>query len=423
MKLSEFEKEISSLILQPIQLPDNGEVIELSLDDVRYIPPRERIEKEIAEKLYPKYIEFAEGQEPIEWLEERKQLFAEKDVLKYSTMTEEIDNCCLKSVGKKKYPFDFFSKASLKEVNYIKAKKPRIEENPEKKQDLVLSIAIYSNGEKKGVKSHSYLVLGSQTLSELADAIYCVNNFSKVSVDQDPRSEKNGIYFFFENCFYNKGMISDETRRKISDEDILLHTAEREIEENIRLAKETKQKIAAEEDISFAVDSVQIDAEIDGLRNEKNKIVKRRIEIYNMLAQYQEPITWLRSKNKSANYNALSMETTRFSDLHLKIGAQYLYCHAGDCEHVLIVENVRGYSPHIDNYDSFPVLVYQNKIRRLKCSVCKYLPGRIVTTDDESICENPCLFCEVCFKLLHPDDERTPPEEKKYEKHAYFQDT
>jgi hypothetical protein len=422
MKLSEFEKEISSLILQPIHLPDDGRVIDLSLDEVRYIPPRERIEKEISETLYPKYKEFAEGHEPEEWKEERKQLFAEKDTLKYSTITEEINNCYLKSVGKKKYPFDFFSKASLKEVNYVKAKKPRIEENPEKKQDLVLSIAIYSNGEKKGIKSHSYLVLGSQTLNELADAIYCVNNFSKVSADQDPRSEKNGIYFFFENCFYNKGMISDDTRRQISDEDILLGKQLEQIDDKLRLAKETKQKNSAVEDIHFAEEPNQLDEEIDNLRTMKNQIVKRRIEIYNMLAQYQEPITWLRNKNSGTNYNALSMETTRFRDLNLKIGAQYLYCHAGDCEHVLIVENVRGYSPTIDNYDSFPVLVYQNKIRRLKCSVCKYLPGRIVTTNDEAICENTCLFCEVCFKLLHPDDELLAPEQKKYQKHTYFND-
>jgi hypothetical protein len=420
MKLSEFEKEISSLILQPIPLPDDGKVIDLSLDDVRYIPPRERIEKEITEKLYPKYVEFAKGQEPEDWKEERKNLFAEKDILKYSTITEEINNCCLKSVGKKKYPFDFFSKASLKEVNYIKAKKPRIVENPEKKQDLVLSIAIYSN-EKKGVKSDSFLVLGSQTLNELADAIYCVNNFSKASVDQDPRSEKNGIYFFFENYFYNKGMISNETRKQISDEDILLGRELMQIDADLLAAKENKEKNVAG-DIHFGMERDQIDVEIDNLRVVKNQILKRRIEIYNMLAQYQEPISWLRNKNSKISYNALPMETTSFSDLKLKIGAQYLYCHAGDCEHVLIVENVRGYSPIIDNYDSFPVQVYQNKIRRLKCSVCKYLPGRIVTTNDESICENPCLLCEVCFDLLHPDDDKLEPEEKKYEKHPYFLD-
>jgi snRNA-activating protein complex subunit 3 len=389
MKLSDFEKEISSLILQPIHLPNEQE-IDLSVDDIQYIPPRVRIEKEISEKLCPKYQKFIK-EDPKDWLEERKKMFEEKGILNYSTMTDEIDNCTLKSVGKKKYPFEFFNKPSLKEVNYIKCKKPRIEENPEKKRDLVLSIAIYSN-EKKGIKSASFLVLGSQTLDALADAIYCYNNFS---VDMHC-NVKNSSYFFIENSFYNKGMISDEDRAILANEDQQL---QRELQQAENQQGEMSEKAR-------------------DLTLQKSK---RRVEIFEMLVQYQEPITWLRNKNRNVNYNALPMETTHFGDLSLKIGVQYLYCH-NSCEHVLVVENVRGFNATIDNYDSFPVLFYQNKVRRLKCFVCKYLPGRIVTSNDDATCENPCLFCDVCFSMLHPDDGNLPPEQKSYEKHPYFLD-
>jgi len=393
MKLSEFEKEISSLVLQPIQLPEAAQEFDISVDDVRYTPPRERIEKEISDKLCPKYREFVK-EDPKGWLQQRKQLFEEKDILKYSTIVEEIDNCELKSVGKKKYPFDFFSKASIKEVNYVKYKKPRIDENPEKKRDLVLSIAIYSN-EKKTVKSHSFLVLGSQTLDTLADAIYCYNNFP---ADMDATARNS--YFFIENCFYNKDMISDIDRVEISRED-------QQLEKDLLEFREKQQNE-------------------DGPPSEKARAIykqmkKRRFEILNTLIRYQQPITWLRNKNPNVTYHALPMETTHFGDLSVKIGAQYLYCHNG-CEHILVVENVRGYSSQIDNYDSFPVLLYQNKVRRLKCFVCKYLPGRVVTSDDALTCENPCLFCDVCFACLHPDDDIVPVEEKSYEKHPYFLD-
>jgi len=307
-------------------------------------------------------------------------------------MTNEIDNCCLKSVGKKKYPFDFFSKASLKEVNYVKCKKPRIEENPEKKQDLVLSIAIYSN-EKKGIKSCSYLVLGSQTLDVLADALYCYNNFSEVS------GAKNASYFFIENCFYNKRFISPDDRQQLNSEVNLL------IEELKQIAQ-------------HQIDPSQ---KIQELTNQK---IKRRNEIVGELKyqeNYDEPFSWLIQRNPN-KYTAATMETTHFRDLSVKIGAQYLYCHKGDCEHVLIVENVRAFNAIIDNYDSFPVLFYQNKTRRLKCFVCKYLPGRIVTTNDLSMTENPSLFCDVCFSSLHPDDADLTPGQKTYEIHPYFLD-
>jgi hypothetical protein len=42
----------------------------------------------------------------------------------------EIDNCKLMSVGKGKYPFECFGKAAAKNVNYVKVKKPLLEENP-----------------------------------------------------------------------------------------------------------------------------------------------------------------------------------------------------------------------------------------------------------------------------------------------------
>jgi len=393
MNLPEFEKEISSFVLQPIQQLQAHE-IDLSIDDIRYIPPRERIEKEISDNLCPKYQPFVK-EDPKDWLQQRKKLFDQQGVLKYSAIKEEIDKCELKSVGKNKYPFDFFTKANIKEVNYVKWKKPRIEENPEKKQDLVISIAIYSNEKKGRAKSHSFLVLGSQTLDTLADAIYCYNNFT---ADKDV-NERNS-YFFIENCFYNKEMVSDEKREELSREDQQLQTD----------LFEFKKKIDAEGPPSEKMLSL-IKQKTD-----------RHLQILKILIRYQEPITWLRSKNRNVTYHAVPMETTHFGDLSLKIGVQYLYCHNG-CEHLFVVENVRSYSSQCDNYDTFPVLLYQNKVRRLKCFVCNYLPGRVVTADDASTCENPCLFCDVCFACLHPDDDTLLPEEKSYEKHPYFLDS
>lgn len=36
------------------------------------------------------------------------------------------------------------------------------------------------------------------------------------------------------------------------------------------------------------------------------------------------------------------MEDTRFIDLKVKVGFPYLYCHQGDCEHLVIITDVRS---------------------------------------------------------------------------------
>lgn len=36
------------------------------------------------------------------------------------------------------------------------------------------------------------------------------------------------------------------------------------------------------------------------------------------------------------------MEDTRFVDLTIKVGFPYLYCHQGDCEHLVIITDIRS---------------------------------------------------------------------------------
>jgi hypothetical protein len=35
------------------------------------------------------------------------------------------------------------------------------------------------------------------------------------------------------------------------------------------------------------------------------------------------------------------MQDTTFADLTLRVGAPYLYCHQGDCQHIIMVTDVR----------------------------------------------------------------------------------
>lgn len=55
---------------------------------------------------------------------------------------------------------------------------------------------------------------------------------------------------------------------------------------------------------------------------------------------YRTTIEWAKARNFPP-YSQSKMEDTRFADLTVKVGFPYLYCHQGDCEHLVIITDVR----------------------------------------------------------------------------------
>ncbi|KAM4595026.1 snRNA-activating protein complex subunit 3 [Fundulus diaphanus] len=110
---------------------------------------------------------------------------------------------------------------------------------------------------------------------------------------------------------------------------------------------------------------------------------------------------------KSHNYPSFSqakMEDTRFVDLTVKLGFPYLYCHQGDCEHPVIITDVRLVHKS-DCLDKrlYPLLIHKNRSLSQKCAVCHVFIGRWYTTQDKFAPSDPCLFCDKCFRMLHYD--------------------
>ncbi|KAF4802922.1 snRNA-activating protein complex subunit 3 [Turdus rufiventris] len=82
-------------------------------------------------------------------------------------------------------------------------------------------------------------------------------------------------------------------------------------------------------------------------------------------------IEWSESHDRGyENFQSVKMEDYVFNDLSLKIGFPYLYCHQGNCEHIIIITDIRW-----------------------------------VTNRDSLAPEDPCFFCDVCFRMLHYDAE------------------
>jgi len=55
----------------------------------------------------------------------------------------------------------------------------------------------------------------------------------------------------------------------------------------------------------------------------------------------------------------------------------------------------------IQNKKRYPVQTFQCKIRRRKCRICDIYPAKYVTCNDPLSIENPCFFCELCYRPLH----------------------
>nr|KAF6487554.1 small nuclear RNA activating complex polypeptide 3 [Rousettus aegyptiacus] len=53
-------------------------------------------------------------------------------------------------------------------------------------------------------------------------------------------------------------------------------------------------------------------------------------------------IEWSESHDRGyGKFQTAKMEDFTFNDLHIKLGFPYLYCHQGDCEHVVVITDIR----------------------------------------------------------------------------------
>ncbi|KAL3614916.1 hypothetical protein CASFOL_040577 [Castilleja foliolosa] len=225
--------------------------------------------------------------------------------------------------------------------------------------ETVLSVEVYHKKEKRVKKTQEFLVLGQQFLSELKDKIYCLTDeIMKKTSQYDPSG-----YFLIEDVFYND-------MRK-----------------------------------SSAIDySKPI---LNWLQNSKDDALEKWEFIVSggKLQQKQKDILGIESKHKLPMLRSLHMQGTRFCNLKIRLGAGYLYCHQGNCKHIIVIRDMRLLHPEdVQSQSAYPLITFQSKIRYKKCSVCKIYRAEKMTVDDKWAPSNPCYFCDVCYYMLHYAD-------------------
>ncbi|XP_067221837.1 snRNA-activating protein complex subunit 3 [Chanodichthys erythropterus] len=114
---------------------------------------------------------------------------------------------------------------------------------------------------------------------------------------------------------------------------------------------------------------------------------------------------WARSRG-FPHFQTATMEDTSFYDLKMKVGFPYYYTHQGDCEHVVILTDVR--LVHQDDcldMKLYPLITHKHRVVTRKCSVCHLYISRWITSSDALAPTDPCLYCDQCFRMFHYDDE------------------
>lgn len=75
------------------------------------------------------------------------------------------------------------------------------------------------------------------------------------------------------------------------------------------------------------------------------------------MGYYSNVIEWVNSNNRFSRpeygiYSKKNMEATTFNDLSITVGVPYLYCHRGNCEHIMVVNDIRyDYSIECGKYN------------------------------------------------------------------------
>ncbi|XP_019056939.1 PREDICTED: snRNA-activating protein complex subunit-like isoform X2 [Tarenaya hassleriana] len=220
--------------------------------------------------------------------------------------------------------------------------------------EVILCIEIYNSGKSK---TQEFLVLGRQKLTELKDKIHCRTDQAMTKAGKyDPSG-----YFLIEDIFYNdlRNPLAIDYSKPILD--WLWHSKDE--------ALRKWECIAA------------------GEIHRKHKLLSKEVKL------------------DLPHFSATEMQTTRFCDLSFRLGASYLYCHQGDCKHMIVIRDMRLIHPEDDRDRAvYPRVAYQQKRVVVKCGVCKIYRATKFAADNKWTKKNPCYFCSFCFSLLHSEE-------------------
>ncbi|KAF8160817.1 snRNA-activating protein of 50kDa MW C terminal-domain-containing protein [Crassisporium funariophilum] len=99
-----------------------------------------------------------------------------------------------------------------------------------------------------------------------------------------------------------------------------------------------------------------------------------------------------------------SLQNTTFSSLSLRINEPYWLIHRGNCEHFLVVDQIRLAHPS-DPLSSYPLTLQITPALLDLCRACTKVPAVWSIVGDVRLGENPCVLCEPCWRNMGESEE------------------
>nr|XP_045622629.1 snRNA-activating protein complex subunit 3-like isoform X1 [Procambarus clarkii]XP_045622630.1 snRNA-activating protein complex subunit 3-like isoform X1 [Procambarus clarkii] len=218
-------------------------------------------------------------------------------------------------------------------------------------RDIILNIRVQRPYHKKThmkkacnrfpTHSQELLLLGSQKLSDLRDALICINDLGvNMDLSADPQFYQmshlpNNSMEFPSGFFYINGVFYDDTRHP-------------------------EAKIYSE-----------------GVRK------------------------WALKSPDIGKLESKCMHETTFMDLEVRLGYPYVYLHQGNCEHIIIFTDVRLHHQHdVQDPARYPLLRGQATKLSVKCFICSLHLANWIVKDESRFPIPNAHVCERCLKMF-----------------------
>ncbi|KII92802.1 hypothetical protein PLICRDRAFT_37596 [Plicaturopsis crispa FD-325 SS-3] len=96
---------------------------------------------------------------------------------------------------------------------------------------------------------------------------------------------------------------------------------------------------------------------------------------------------------------ATSMHDTPFASLTLRLNEPYWLLHEGNCEHFIVVDQIRLQHP-TDPASGYPLTLHMTPPLLDLCRICAKVPAVLSIVGDIRLGESPCVVCDPCWRHM-----------------------
>jgi hypothetical protein len=330
-------------------------------------------------------------------------------------------------------------------------------------QETIFTISLHScydcPSSPDELMQEEFQLLGSNTLKQLKDVIYCVNGLADLPIQEIPfpsssstSSSSSSPSPFLESCFFIEGVfyldeeelpdgvtladIQNDLRSECSSSSRRGVVPIRGLDWLCRVYQTHFKPSTATTSASASVAPSPL------VRSAMESFLNSRYNLLHPSSSSSAPSPpTLPPPDTSSSFalTVLSMNSTLLSSLKIRLGLRYLFCHMKQiCEHFLYFSDLRLFNTATDYQqlsmpsssttptattpstsatprsshqhrqhqhqslsETYPKLTYLTKLVRKKCEICLLWSAQYLVYGDRLVVNNPTLFCQHCYQMLH----------------------